>query len=54
VDERYVKVHPHRYLNTVALSIYQYNFIQRINQLYFDSKLPLSRFIEVTLPQTQE
>jgi hypothetical protein len=54
VDERYVKVHPHRYLNTVALSIYQYNFIQRINQLYFDSKLPLSQFIEVTLPQTQE
>lgn len=54
VDERYVKVHPHRYLNTVALSIYQYNFIQRINQLYFNSRLPLSQFIEVTLPQTQE
>lgn len=54
VDERYVKVHPHRYLTTVSLSVYQYNFIQRINQLYFDGKLPLSQFIEVTLPQTQE
>jgi hypothetical protein len=54
IDLRYVKVHPHRHFETVALSIYQYNFIQRVNQLYFDNQIPLSQFIEVTLPQSQE
>lgn len=54
VDERYVSIHPHRYLTAVPLSIYQYNFVQRINALYFDNAVPLSQFIEVQLPQTQE
>lgn len=54
VDDRYVFVHPHRYAHAVDVDVYEFNFIKRVVQLYFNDKIPLSHFFTVTMPQLQE
>jgi hypothetical protein len=54
VDERYVFVHPHRYVNAIDVDVYEFNLIKRVVQLYFNDKIPLSHFFTVTMPQLQE
>lgn len=54
VDDRYVFVHPHRYEHAIEVNVYEFNFIKRVVQLYFDDKIPLSHFFTVTMPQLQE
>lgn len=51
VDDRYVQVHPHRFPNTIQLNIYEFNFVKRVIGLFFNDRIDLSHFIEVTMPQ---
>lgn len=51
VDERYVHIHPHRFTHTVQLNVYEFNFLKRVVGLFFNDRIDLSHFIEVTMPQ---
>lgn len=51
VDERYVYVHPHRFSHAIDVDVYEFNFIKRVVQLYFNDSIPLSHFFTVTVPQ---
>lgn len=51
VDWHFVSVYPHPFDQAQLVTIYQYNLIKKINSLYFDNKIPLATFLQVTIPQ---
>lgn len=48
VDPDNAYVEPHPYGVVLSVNIYLYQFIQRVNQLYFQSRLDLSHYITIT------
>lgn len=46
----YVYVHPHASDVSEQLTIYQSTFVKRVIELFLDNKVPLTGFIEITLP----
>lgn len=49
-NKDYVKVHPHRYDYELTLNIYQFNFVKRVIDYFFDGEVDLNHFIHVVMP----
>ena len=47
-ESEYIKVHPHSYDVTVAVSASMLAFMNRINDIYLEGKLNFSPFITIT------
>lgn len=49
LDPMIVSIHPHHLNVEVAVNHYQWSFLERINALYLNDKLDISRFVTVNL-----
>jgi len=47
IDEQYQYVHPHAYNFKVSVNIYQYQFLDRVNAVYFNGRLDMATHYQV-------
>lgn len=53
IDLDHIAIHPHDSYEVINLSIYQYNFLSRVNVLLLNGDVDLSKFLSVTWYQPQ-
>ena len=51
-DERFLIPYPHPFENAITLTPAQYEFVRRVNRLYFNDAIVLSGFFEIVTPGT--
>ena len=47
-NQKYVKVHPHHKYNVIEITQLQYNFLSKLNKIYFNDSIDLSGHISIT------